>query len=164
MNDILRVSLAGFANIAVELKGSNVKKLRRKKKPKAKQKLRQSRQVVQCQVDYIDGLDTDSCISIWQSVVVQGFYDLLSACEDYEQKMDKAKAVAWFGQGVSRDNNPTDFELVCELAGLDPFAIMKLARRVIRGENKQMGENLISGFNFRTVRKFSSNRIPRKKP
>ena len=122
-----------------------------------KRRLRESKKTAQRKVEEIAAIDTDSCISIWQSVVVQAFYDLISEAENYEQKLDRANAIAWFGQGVGAQGRQTDFETVCDLAGLDVFAVMKLANKAIRGDT----EKLISGFNFRTVRKNSSSRTRR---
>lgn len=141
-----------------------IKKKKKRKKKAVKTRFREPKKVVQCKVEEIDMLDADSCISIWQSVVIQALYDLVSGSDNYEQKLDRANAIAWFGQGLGNDlSRPTDFALVCELAQLDPFAIIKLARKVIQEEKAKLREKLISGFNFRTVRKTSSSRVPKKK-
>jgi len=135
------------------------KKILTKQVVKTKSRLRESKKITQRKVETIHTIDTDSCLSIWQSVVVQAFYDIISEAHNYEQKIDRANAIAWFGQGIRADGRQTDFQTVCDLANLDVYAVMKLARKAIRGDKKK----LISGFNFRTLRKGSSSRIRSKK-
>ena len=135
-----------------------VEKLVRKKSKKSKVRLREPRRIAQRKVEAVQVVDTDACVSVWQSVVVQAFYDLISAADNYEQRLDRARAITWFGQGVGGFGKQTDLETVCELAGLDIYAVMKLSRRAIRGDMPN-GEKLISGFNFRTLRKDSSSRM-----
>lgn len=125
---------------------------------KPKRRLRESKQVAQREVVPIDVQDYDACVAMWQSVVVQAFYDLFTKADNYEQRMVRANTIAWFGQGIGKNGQQTDLQTVCELAGLDVVAVMKLSKKVIRGECP----NLIAGFNFRTLRKESSNRKPRK--
>lgn len=138
--------------------------IRKKKRTgRSKRRLREPKIIVQREVVEILAADTDSCTSIWQSVVVQAFYDLLSESQAFEQKLERANAMAWFGQGVAAKNSePTDFQMVCELAELDPYALIKLARKVIRGDGKEVRQQIVSGFNFRTLRRDSSNRTPKK--
>ena len=95
-------------NSVVEIECSPNKQVNKLKKPKTR--LRESKIIVQRRVESIESCDTDSCISVWQSVVVQALYDLISVAENHEQKVDRANAVAWFGQGVGKDCRQTDLQ------------------------------------------------------
>lgn len=135
-------------------------KVRKKAKRSQRRKLKRRRELFQRVVEPISEKDGDSCASIWQSVVVQAFYDLASEADNLEQRLERAEAIAWFGQGVSKQGSgeQTDFETVCELAKICPYAALKLAREIIRS-----GAALLNGFNFRTLRKDISTREQKKK-
>lgn len=124
-----------------------------------RKRLREPKKIAKREALPIAENETDLCVSVWQSVVLQAFYDLANAATTHEQKLDRAQTVAWFGQGVAKcsADAPTDFEIVCELARLDPFAIAKLANKIIKGEDVK-----IDGLNFRTLRRDASNRAPKK--
>lgn len=142
---------------------SIVAKIKKKTRGRRKKRLREPKLNVYREPVPINAQDSDACHSIWQSVVVQAFYDLISESKALEQRMDKAEAIAWFGLGVSADEKKqTDFAMVCELAKLDPYAVMKLAREVIHGDKNEMRKKIISGFNFRTLRRETSSRTPKK--
>ena len=157
MNGILKIRI-------VSNEGGVEKNVRKdvKKTGRSKSRLREPRVVEHREVVPIAAADNDSCGSIWQSVVVQAFYDLISESKALEQKLEKAEAVAWFGQGMVNGNGAqTDFAMVCELGALDPYAMLNLAREVIHGDKKKV-KQVLSGFNFRTLRRDSSNRAARK--
>lgn len=158
MNNVVMIN--GSLDAKIDAEEVKCKKVR---SGRSKRRLRESKEVVQREVVQILPADTDSCVSIWHSVIIQAFYDLLSESDALEQRLDRAEAVAWFGQGVENEGDEqTDFSMVCEMANLDPFAVMKLAREVIRGDKKEMRQKIVSGFNFRTLRRDSSSRTPKK--
>ena len=58
------------------------KKVKVKKSRKPKIKLKKAVVIAQREIESIEVVDTDACASIWQSVVVQAFYDLISEAEN----------------------------------------------------------------------------------
>ena len=135
-------------------KKTKAKNVTRKKRKLRQKRLREPEKVELREGEAIKEADTDQCISIWQSVIIQAIYDIAANESDAEKK---AQALSWFAQGVSKTNKPTDFELVCELAELDPKQVMECVKIA-----KKQGIEILDGFNFRTLRKSSSNRKGRK--
>lgn len=105
----------------------------------------------------INEYDTDLCISIWQSVIIQAIYDIIGEGGGQARRQARAAALTWFGQGCGEIGRPTDFELVCELAHMQPRLVLNCMRLA-----KKNGEKFLEGFNFRSLRKSSSSRKGRR--
>lgn len=102
----------------------------------------------------IDESDLSLCVLMWQSTIIQALYDLSNTAKNAEAKILRAEANSWFF-GDSKNCPSPDFELVCELAALSQAKVLRMARIVLK-----QGEKALEGFNFRSIRKDYSTRIP----
>jgi hypothetical protein len=126
------------------------------RKRKFKKRLRESAIVEPRTSLLIDETETDSCASLWRSVIVQAIYDISGEGGNMERRLIRADALAWFtSAGIGAIES--DFEFVCQLANLVPGKICEMVHGV-----RENGREIIEGFNFRTVRRDSSGRKGRK--
>lgn len=65
-----------------------------------------------------------SCRALWLGVVHQALEDLISNDESYEGLINSGCARRWFFFVNS------SFPMVCQLAGLNPYAVRKRAREI----------------------------------
>lgn len=77
-----------------------------------------------------------------------------------DRRLHRAESLSWFC-ATGNKTDETDFEYICQLANLVPSKIQEIAKAI-----RENGEELIEGFNFRTIRregppKRSSDRIRR---
>jgi hypothetical protein len=115
---------------------------------KFKRRFHESRIIKSRPMIPIDESETDVCITLWRSVVVQALYDMSGKSGNHERKLVRAQALTWFFAPESGARE-SDFEQICHLANLAPGTIRRAVKEV-----RENGEEL--GFNFRTVRrKFS---------
>lgn len=154
LQGVIMVQLLDLTKVIEEKKAQ---KLKFKRKSKPRKRLREVGKVEPREPVPIIEADTDLCFSIWQSVIVQAIYDIVGEGTGASRVEAKAEALAWFAQGVGEDGKQTDFELVCELAQMEPTLVMKCARLA-----KKQGVEALDGFNFRTLRKKTSSRPGKK--
>ena len=128
----------------------NRKNFRRKRKYKTR--IQDSDIKYLREVKEITESETDMCVSLWQSVVVQSLYDLSGKGGTPERRLVRAEASSWLAINSNQEGE-NDFEIVCDLARLNPHAILRLAKRI-----KESGVEIHDGFNFRSIRKKSSMR------
>lgn len=140
-----------------DIASKNLKNKKSRRKRKFKKRVRESHLVQPREPIPIDISETDNCTSLWQSVVIQNLYDIANQSSSIEHREIKAKALAWVGQGVQKDFT-TDFEMVCELAQIDPKKVIACAGKL----NKE-GMVCLEGHNSRSFRKDYSNRINKKR-
>jgi hypothetical protein len=127
-------------------------RIRVKRKLKFKKRLHEGNNIKRKALP-IDESETALCLLLWQSTVIQALYDLASRAYNTEAKLARADAAAWFAMANKKEDS--DFDFVCELAGLSRTKVLKMARKVARE-----GEKALEGFNFRTIRKDLSDRAP----
>lgn len=73
----------------------------------------------------IQGSFADHEPGLWRAVITQALMDAANASSKSQARRSRADARAWLlGQG-------TDFELVCDNAGLDPDYVRSRARRAL---------------------------------
>ncbi|PIR33327.1 MAG: hypothetical protein COV36_02935 [Alphaproteobacteria bacterium CG11_big_fil_rev_8_21_14_0_20_44_7] len=123
-----------------------------KRKRKFKRRYRDSGQLQARKGLAIEVHETDLCINMWQSVVMQALYDVAGRKDGYEKKQAAAEVFAWAAANT-RTDIPTDFETVCDLAYLDAEKVRSAISQV-----KRKGAKAFEGFNFRTLRKSISTR------
>jgi len=126
------------------------------RKRKFKKRLRETAIIQPRQIMPIDESEGDLCAVLWRSVVVQALYDISGHGGNHERRLVRAESLAWFAASGQKDSE-SDFEYVCQLADLKASSILKLVKEV-----REKGEEIMDGFNFRTLRKDSSARIGRK--
>ena len=133
------------------------KKLRKRK---IRKRLHENEHLPPREGEPIDESEYSLCVLLWQSTIVQALYDLANNGSSAESKLIRAEASSWFFMPKLADELPgnNEFELVCELACLCPERVLKRAREVAK-----CGEKELEGFNFRTVRRNLSNRLPTKR-
>jgi len=128
------------------------------RKRKFKHRLRENPVVTPRAGTPIHESETDLCIILWRSVIVQALYDISGSEGNHNRRLTRAEGLAWFAAN-SRGDGESDFEYVCQLADLQPSRILALVREV-----RERGEEIIDGFNFRTIRRDYSDRISKKLP
>ena len=128
------------------------------RKRKFKKRLRESAIVKPREPIPVHESETDLCIALWRSVIVQALYDISGKGGNIERRLIRAEALAWFS-APGNDSQESDFEHICQLANLSPNKIRGVVREV-----RENGEEIIDGFNFRTIRRNSSGRLGRKVP
>lgn len=79
----------------------------------------------------IDKTDNDLCRALWISVIVQAMIDIGVRATNSENKRRRSEVLQWLGQDPDAIN---DFETVCSLAGLEPSAIRKIMKDILRGK------------------------------
>ena len=79
----------------------------------------------------IDKTDNDLCRALWISVIVQAMIDIGARATTIENKRRRSDVLKWLGQDPEAID---DFETVCSLAGLEPSAIRKIMRDILRGK------------------------------
>lgn len=104
----------------------------------------------------INEAEWEICVSLWQSVIVQALYDAAGSGQSPERKLQRAEAFSWFSE-KGLGGEISDFEMVCDLANMDPQKVIKCAKRV-----KSEGIVDFEGMNFRSLRKDVSSRVGRK--
>ena len=104
----------------------------------------------------IDESELPLCVLMWQSTIVQAFYDLANDTKNQDAKLLRAEASSWFfASKPIEGTGQSDFDLVCDLACLSKSKVQKMARKILKE-----GEKALEGFNFRTIRKDFSDRAP----
>ncbi len=126
------------------------------RKRKFKHRVRENAISLPRKVIPIDESETDLCAVLWRSVVVQALYDISGHGGNLERRLTRAEGLAWFAVRGD-DVDESDFEYICLLADLVPTRILAIAKEV-----RERGEEVMNGFNFRTLRKDSSVRKGRK--
>lgn len=138
-------------------KAKSYTELKKESKP-IKRRLRESQNIEPREGVPIAQKDTDSCVALWQSIVVQAIYDLVGEGGGNHRQQARAEALAWFGESANaRDGRQSDFEMVCDMANLNPQQVRECARKC-----RKEGIKMLDGFNFRSLRKNSSIRKGRK--
>jgi hypothetical protein len=75
---------------------------------------------------YSYGYDTGNESALWQAVIIQAILDTLSIATNAHARRYKAQSILWLSL------NNKDFILVCEMAGLIPSSVIKIANKAIK--------------------------------
>lgn len=126
------------------------------RKRKFKRRFRESAIIQPRQALPIDESESDLCVILWRSVIMQALYDISGKDGGVERRLTRAEGLAWFA-AVGQSNQESDFEYVCQLANLNSASILLLVKEI-----REKGHEILEGFNFRTLRKDSSVREGRK--
>lgn len=70
------------------------------------------------------------CRALWLSVIAQALIDARSKSRKLCNRKERARARAWLGES-GRDS---DFEIACDLAGVNPADVRAMLKRIRRGE------------------------------
>ena len=89
--------------------------------------------------------DDDLCRSLWMAVIIQAVQDAGSTSLKPCKRRLRREARDWLG--IGREGNHPEFELVCDLAGIDPGQLKIIIEGVLAGR--------LPGFDFRALKKLS---------
>ncbi len=91
--------------------------------------------------------ESAQCELLWKAVIIQAFCDLSDNGGGHEKRLARSYSFAWFAE-ASPDGNPTEFETVCELAGLEKAMVLQIVKRI---RNREL--EITEGMNFRIFEK-----------